>query len=250
MAIKQLIFLAINLSIASGYSQETTCFQTQEKECSMSAPIFTPPGDFSLQENATEVAMDEILSEGTQFIIEQMYQAAKGERNEIGENQSLVGLAAPQIGYSKRIILVDTGVDSERTKLGSLTAYINPEITWYSDEIDEGRESCYSVDSRVIGIVPRSEKIQIRAFDRNGLPVSAEFSGFTARIFQHEIDHLNGIRFPERVGSDGKLHWVEDSEYEEYKKDCNNWNCKCPWQTWVSMKSGESYAVPSTEQSK
>jgi predicted transcriptional regulator YdeE len=78
----------------------------------------------------------------------------------------------------------------------------------------------------------------------------AEFSGFTARIFQHEVDHLNGIRFPDRTGSEGKLHWVEDSEYSEYKKNYEAWNCKYPWDLWLSMKSGEPYSVPVKEQSE
>lgn len=61
----------------------------------------------------------------------------------------------------------------------------------------------------------RSESIRIEALDRQGNPISQEFSGFTARIFQHEIDHLEGIRFPDRVGTDGILQWVEESQFSE-----------------------------------
>jgi peptide deformylase len=211
---------------------------------SLPTPVFTPPGDVLLQMRAEEVSASEILSEETQSIIDQMFLIARGERDESGEQPVMVGLAAPQIGYSKRIILVDVGVNDSKRELGSLIAYINPEITWYSEEIVEGREGCYSVDSRVIGLVPRSEKIRLKALDRNGLPISEEFSGLTAAIFQHEIDHLNGIRFPDRVGSEGTLQWVEEDEYAAYRENWKNWSCKCPWDTWVAMKSGEPYEAP------
>ncbi len=216
----------------------------------MSTSVFTPPGDILLQTDSAEVPFDEILSGETQAIIDRMFEVARGERNDTGENRVMVGLAAPQIGICKRIVLVDTGVDSERKELGTLMAFINPEITWYSDEVVEGREGCYSVDSRVVGIVPRAQAIRIKALDRQGVPVDAEFSGFTARIFQHEVDHLNGIRFPDRVGSEGKLHWVEDSEYSKYKENCANWNCQCPWNLWVAMKDGNPYSPPVKEESK
>lgn len=239
MAIKQLLLLTMSLSATS----KNVHNQTQKKEHSMSTSVFTPPGDFSLQMPALNVPSSEILSEETQSIIDQMFLVARGERDDTDENRVMVGLAAPQIGCSKRIILVDIGVHGDRRELGSLIAYINPEITWYSDEIIADREGCYSVDSRVVGIVPRSERIQIKALDRNGIPICEEFSGFTARIFQHEIDHLNGIRFPDRVGSEGKLHWVEEIEYADYKKDHVNWNCRCPWDIWVAMKNGEPFEV-------
>ena len=213
----------------------------------MSASVFTPPGDFSLQMRAEEVPESEILSEETQSMIDQMFLVARGERDDSGGKRVMVGLAAPQIGCSKRIILVDIGIDRNRKELGSLVAYINPEITWYSEEIVEDREGCFSVDSCVLGIVPRSEKIRLKAFDRHGMPISEEFSGFTARIAQHEVDHLNGIRFPDRVGPEGKLHWVEESQYAEYKTNCENWDCRCSWDVWVAMKNGEPYPSPTTK---
>ena len=138
-----------------------------------------------------------------------MFDIARGERTD-PEAKVMVGLAAPQIGISKRIILVDIGVDSDRKNLGELTAFINPEILWHSEELVDGREGCFSVDDRVVGVVPRSKSIKIRAYDREGNLVSLELADFTARIFQHETDHLNGIRFPDRVGEGGKLQWVYD----------------------------------------
>jgi len=202
--------------------------------------IFTPPGDYSLQSNALDVPIDEISSQETQDLIDQMFEVARGERGET-EGRVMVGLAAPQIGCAKRIVLVDVGVASDRKELGELKAFINPEVVWSSENLEEGREGCYSVDSRVVGQVPRPEKIKIRAYDRDGSLIEAEFSGFTARIFQHEIDHLNGIRFPDRVGPEGKLHWVEDDEYSEYKKNQESWSHQCPWSLWLTMKEGKPF---------
>ncbi len=202
-----------------------------------SSPIFTPPGDPLLQQRSLEVPVDEIQSEETQVLIDQMFAIAKGERIDL-EKRLMVGLAAPQIGVLKRIILVDMGIDSHRKEMGELVAFVNPEILSYSTEQVTLREGCFSVDSRVVGLVPRSEKILIQAFDRYGAPILQEISGYTARIFQHEVDHLNGIRFPDRVGRDGALHWVEEEEIAEYRKTSEIWPHKCTWDQWIQMKNG------------
>lgn len=206
-------------------------------------PIFTPPGDSSLTMIASEVPPNEISSPEIQWIIDRMIEIAGGERSD-PNRRIMVGLAAPQIGIGKRIILVDIGIDPEKKELGQLTAFINPEIVWFSNEIAEGLEGCFSVDSRVLGIVPRSQSIKIRAFDRQGKRVVAELSGYTARIFQHETDHLNGIRFPDRVGPNGKLHWVEDTRHAEYRQNWATWDCVCPWEVWLAMKSGKPFTPP------
>ncbi len=205
--------------------------------------IFTPPGDPSLTMIAQEVPLIEIESTEIQSIIDRMFHIAQGERTDPNQ-RVMVGLAAPQIGISKRIILVDIGFDNEKKELGELTAFINPEILWASPEIVEGHEGCFSVDPRILGIVPRAQMIKIRAFDRHGNQIVAEYSGFIARIFQHETDHLNGIRFPDRVGPMGKLHWVENDRHEDYRKKWEHWDCPCPWDLWISMKEGKPFTPP------
>lgn len=204
---------------------------------------FLSPSSSLLNKKAEEVGIDEIGSSEIQGLIDEMFAIAKGERSDI-EKAVMVGLAAPQIGVSKRIILVDVGVDATRKNLGSLVAYINPEIVWLSKEREEGREGCFSVDNRVGGIVSRPFRIRIKAFDRHGKAITDELSGFTARIFQHELDHLNGIRFPERVGKEGILHWVETEEFPTYRLNWKVWQKKCPWDTWLAMKEGRPYAAP------
>lgn len=200
-------------------------------------PNFLKPENPMLRTSVSMVSTEAIKSEEIQSIIDQMLQIAKGERADI-EKRVMVGLAAPQIGIPLRIILVDIGVDSDRKNLGRLNAYINPQIIWYSEEKEEGREACYSVDSRIAGIVSRPKHIKIRAFDRHGNLVEEDFSGFTARIFQHEVDHLEGMRFPDRIGEEGILQWVEEDEYPEYRKNWQNWPQRCRWNTWIEMRDG------------
>ncbi len=200
-----------------------------------SMAVFLRPENPLLREHAQEVPLDEIRSKETQEIIDQMFEVARGERTD-AEKRSMVGLAAPQIGILKRIILVDIGVEAERRQLGTLRAYINPEITWYSEEQVNGREGCYSVDPCICGIVPRAAKIRLQAFDRDGILVVQEFSDFTARIFQHEVDHLNGKCFPDVVGPQGTLHWVEENKYPDYRTNWEHWPVLCPWDKWLSMK--------------
>lgn len=100
-----------------------------------------------------------------------------------------VGLAAPQIGISRRIITVDAG--------DNLYELINPEII-YQDGEQTGKEGCLSVPN-VVGIVKRAQKVKIKGLDRNGQEQIIEASDLLARAFQHEIDHLDGILFIDKA---------------------------------------------------
>lgn len=106
-----------------------------------------------------------------------------------------VGLAAPQVGIPYKLIVVrrlDTEGEPWRF-------YLNPEITRYSDEKAMGREGCFSVATRR-GVVERSTSIDIRYNDPETFKVCTEhIEGFTAVIFQHEIDHLEGVLFTDRA---------------------------------------------------
>jgi peptide deformylase len=96
-----------------------------------------------------------------------------------------VGLAAPQIGVSKRIIVIDAGDE--------LIELINPEITAREGE-QIGSEGCLSIPGTV-GIVKRANKVTVKGLDRHGKEVFYEGEKLLARAFQHEIDHLDGILF-------------------------------------------------------
>lgn len=109
-----------------------------------------------------------------------------------------VGLAAPQINISKRLIAVRTFNENEEPKE---LALINPVIVSHSQEtayLDSG-EGCLSVDRPVEGIVPRYARIKIEAFNDQGEKVKYRFRGYEAIVVQHELDHLNGIMFYDRI---------------------------------------------------
>lgn len=206
--------------------------------------IFVLPHDSSLNRPSEAVPVESIRSDEVQSIIKKMMEVAR--INQIDEGDGvMVGLAAPQIGIGKRIILVDMSVNEARENTGALAAFINPEIVWYSDAIVYGIEGCYSVDGHLDGKVPRSDKIRVRGYGAEGNFFEKEFTGFQARIFQHEIDHLNGIRFPDRVGVKGTLHWIPDTRYDEYRANWETWPLICPYEIWLKMKAGEPYTYPS-----
>jgi peptide deformylase len=94
-----------------------------------------------------------------------------------------IGLAAPQVGVSKRIIIID--VD------GSPLVMINPEIITQSDKQVVMNEGCLSIPETYIDL-NRPESISVKFRDRKGIPHHNSYSGLTARVIQHEIDHLDG----------------------------------------------------------
>lgn len=105
-----------------------------------------------------------------------------------------VGLAAPQIGVGKRVIVVD--VSPVETEIAPL-ALVNPVIVEREGMV-EGTEGCLSVPG-IEGIVPRAESVLVRALDPQGQPVRIRAEGLLSRALQHEIDHLDGILFIDRI---------------------------------------------------
>lgn len=171
---------------------------------------------------AKAISPSQISSKQIKKIIERMFQIAKGGQDD-KKKPVMVGLAAPQIGISKRIILVDVKADG-KGKVGDLRVYINPEIIWKSKRKGKWYEGCFSVKN-VCGIVSRSTFIKVKAFNPEGKVVVEKHKGYIARIFQHEIDHLNGILFIDHIKDPDKLHWVEDYEFPLYRN-------KQAWKNW------------------
>jgi len=101
-----------------------------------------------------------------------------------------IGLAAPQVGLPRRILVMDDGN-------GGAQALINPEIETRSGTVRE-EEGCLSLPG-VFGVVERSKTITVRAMDADGKLVSLEATGLKARIVQHELDHLDGVLFIDRL---------------------------------------------------
>ncbi len=110
------------------------------------------------------------------------------------------GLAAPQIGVLQRVVIFGFENNPRYPERDSveLTILINPEIQPLGNEIESDWEGCLSVpDMR--GRVPRHQRIIYRGFDPQGQSVEREVDGFHARVVQHEVDHLDGILYPQRI---------------------------------------------------
>lgn len=104
-----------------------------------------------------------------------------------------IGLAAPQVGKLIRAIVVDVGTDEEGEPSGDLHQLINPVITAKEGQT-ESEEGCLSIPD-IREMVKRSEKIEVKAVDRDGKDVTLEADGLLSICIQHEIDHLNGVLF-------------------------------------------------------
>ena len=128
-----------------------------------------------------------------------------------------VGLAAPQIGQPIQLAVIltlpeedDEGNEIEDTR--ELFVIINPEIFWRSKETTKGIEGCLSIPGYV-GEVERHESIRVRGQDRHGRKLRLRLYDWTARIFQHEIDHLNGELYIDKLTGPENI-WTE----EEFEK--------------------------------
>jgi peptide deformylase len=109
-----------------------------------------------------------------------------------------VGLAAPQVGVPWRVIVVEFGDEEDENVPPKLYALVNPEIVRSSNETVVGVEGCLSIPE-IAGEVERQEKVTVKGLNRNKQQLKIKASGWLARIFQHEVDHLDGILFTDRT---------------------------------------------------
>jgi len=110
-----------------------------------------------------------------------------------------VGLAAPQVGESIRLIVVEYGEEKDsEVQPKKLFAVINPEIIQSSEEKEMGVEACLSLPG-LAGEVERYQQVVVKGINRYGKPARIKVDGWMARIFQHEIDHLDGVLFTDRA---------------------------------------------------
>lgn len=121
------------------------------------------------------------------------------------------GIAAPQIGEEKRILVYgfSKNVRYPDVKPIEKTVLINPEIYFFSEDTNNFYEGCLSIPN-IRGMVSRSMQIKLKAQDLNGNLIDRVVDGFESRVIQHEIDHLNGILFPERMINMSTLMYTEN----------------------------------------
>ncbi len=138
-------------------------------------------GDPVLRTPASRVEVfDEALREEAARMVDLMFDA-RG-----------VGLAAPQVGRLRRLIVIHPSEEAEAVAL------VNPDITWRSEEEEPAPEGCLSIGEIVVE-VSRSLAIRVQAQDLSGQPLELDAEGFGARVIQHEIDHLDGILILDRT---------------------------------------------------
>ncbi|MCS6906355.1 MAG: peptide deformylase [Anaerolineales bacterium] len=132
----------------------------------------------------------EKFDQGLQSLIEDMIETMRAAPG--------VGLAAPQVGVPLRLIVIEYGEDENSDAPPKLYVMANPEILRASSETELGVEGCLSIPG-FVGEVERAAEILVRGQNRFGKPTKVKAKGWLARIFQHEIDHLNGILFIDRT---------------------------------------------------
>jgi peptide deformylase len=151
----------------------------------MTRDILVYPDPFLARKAAPVAAVDERIQTLVQDMFETMYRSDG------------IGLAATQVGVGKRVIVLDVSpVDETAAPL----AIVNPEIVEREGAIVLGTEGCLSVPG-VQGEVPRVESIVVQGLTETGAPMRVRAHGILSRALQHEIDHLDGILFIDRISS-------------------------------------------------
>jgi peptide deformylase len=153
-------------------------------------------GDPILRQNADAIA--QIKDKSLQELIDSLIETAKAANG--------VGIAAPQVSQSYRLFIVASRPNPRypNAPLMEPTAMINPQIIAHSEELVKDWEGCLSVPGKR-GLVPRYQSIEVEYLDRDGNLQHQILIDFVARIFQHELDHLDGIIFLDRLESSEDL---------------------------------------------
>lgn len=144
-------------------------------------PVLTDPTP-SLRERSRELEAEEVLTDEFQAYLDKLIRTMHVEDG--------VGIASPQIGKNIRAIVVNLG--------NKVDCYINPEIIKTSKKMIDSEEGCLSVPNKY-GIVKRHKKVRVRAMNRHGRIEEMDLKNFPAIVFQHEIDHLDGVLFIDKA---------------------------------------------------
>jgi len=164
-----------------------------------------------IRSEADPVLAEQLPLPGIQQVIDNMVETMRDANG--------VGIAAPQVHVSQQIIVIEVSPDNPRYPNQvevPLTILINPKIIEHGEELENGWEGCLSVPD-LRGLVPRWSYVKVRGLDRAGKDVQFEAHGFHARVVQHEVDHLKGHVFLDRLPDLSSLTHLR--EYEQY------WEC-------------------------
>lgn len=160
-----------------------------------------------------------VITDEIRQIVEDM-QAATIDWDLSREHEVGVALAAVQVDHLYKVVVVRNNYDKKEDH--TFTVFINPEITKKEGDVVADYEGCLSVRD-VYGKVPRHTKVKVKALDLNGKEFRVTAEGFLARIFQHEIDHTNGIVFIDHIKDDHEAFFHLDNDGKlkplDYTKD-------------------------------
>jgi peptide deformylase len=161
-----------------------------------------------LRQSARKVDPAEIKTPAFQKLVDDMLETMR--------EYDGIGLAAPQVHQSVRLALI--GIEDGRGEDRNIRVLpvVNPEVTPTGKATAEDWEGCLSLP-RLRGRVVRANRIQLRALDRRGNRVEFDLEGYPARVAQHEIDHLDGVLFIDRMKSFETLCFLD--EYSKYWTD-------------------------------
>jgi peptide deformylase len=132
-------------------------------------------------------------------------------------NANGVGLAAPQVGVAQRLFVAELPEDEEANEPRRTFVFFNPEIVKGRGE-QVGFEGCLSIPGYV-GEVARQEQVVVKGLDAKGKPVRHKVEGYLARVFQHEIDHLDGILYTDRLTDPETFQPVEVGQEEAFEME-------------------------------
>jgi peptide deformylase len=168
-------------------------------------------GNPVLRERAREVTPEELRTHAVQSLIDDMIETMRGANG--------AGLAANQVGETLRVAVVEVRPGNPRYPYKPpipLTVIVNPVIDPLDDDVEQINEGCLSVPD-LRGEVPRHVSIRLRYLDREGVEHEEVRRGLTAGTFQHELDHLDGVLFVDRVEDPRTLtSWAE---FERFHRD-------------------------------
>ncbi|KAJ3314200.1 hypothetical protein HDV04_000923 [Boothiomyces sp. JEL0838] len=167
-----------------------------------------------LRSKAQPVDLTKLKSKEFQDIVTKMKQAIS--------KSGVIGMAAPQVGHSVRLIavnLTDNLLLKEKRveKLMPTTFFVNPQLKVLKQEYQKEYEFCESIPS-YSGIVSRATRVYLTAFDLDGNKVEGQYTGFMARVLQHEVDHLEGIVFVDKMEPTSLRHDKYVGEFEMHMK--------------------------------
>jgi peptide deformylase len=176
----------------------------------MTVRLVATVGHPVLREWATGVDPQELSNPETQTLIDDLIDTMRYCNG--------AGLAAPQVMVSKRIAVIEVNSNPRYPYKPNipLTVLVNPEIEAIGDETFANNEGCLSVPG-LRGVTHRFVRIRVRALDRHGEPVDREVKGLSAVTFQHEVDHLNGTLFLDRVADPTTFSTWE--QFERFERD-------------------------------